>query len=130
MEKILNRINEEYLYSLVHVDRETGLRRGELLALKFEDINFSKQNLYIKRAVEEICGEGLNFKDTKNKSGFRNIYVDKETINILKSLKKHHLKVTHEKNLVFTFNDGNQIRSGYVTKRFKKFLRYIGFRRP
>ena len=125
MQKIFNFIDEYYLYSIIYVDRETGLRRGEILALKWEDISFEKQEIYIQRSVEEIPGEGLNFKKPKNDSSYRNIYVKDGVVDILKKIKKHHLKTSHTDNLIFTYPDGTKIRPDYITKKFKKILRKI-----
>lgn len=32
----------------------TGFRRGELMALTWNDINFTKQNISIKKLVQEV----------------------------------------------------------------------------
>ncbi|MCF8002516.1 MAG: site-specific integrase [Halanaerobiales bacterium] len=125
MNKILDSINENYLYAIIYAARETGLRRGELLALKFKDVNFSEQEIYIQRSVEEIRGEGLNYKKPKNDSSYRNIYIKSKLIEILRKLKKHHLKISHADNLIFTYKDGSKIRPDYITKKFKKTLRKI-----
>ncbi len=123
---ILEYIEEEYyFYALVYVDKETGLRRGELLALKWKDINLENNNIYIQRSVQEIRGEGLVYKEPKNDSSFRNIYVDDDVMAILKNLKKAHLKTSHKDNLVFAFPDGSRIRPDYVTKKFKRILRKL-----
>lgn len=128
-ETILKEIkNDLFLYSIVYIDLYTGLRRGEILAIKWEDINFKEQGIYIQRSVVELRGEGLNFKKPKNESSIRNIYIDKDIIKLLKKLKKHHLKINHEKNLVFTFEDGSIIRPDYITKKFKKILCKLGIR--
>lgn len=119
---MLDSINEFHLYSIVFLDLYTGMRRGELAALKFNDINFSNQEIYIQRSVQEIRGEGLNYKETKNDSSKRNIYIDDDTMKVINKLKEHNKKIKHENNLVFTFPDGQKIRPNYITKKFKKIL--------
>ena len=118
-------IDNLFFYAIVYIDKKTGLRRSEILALKWKDINFDNNNIYIQRSIHEIKGEGLIFKKPKNKNSYRNIYIDDNVLTILKKLKKHHSKVKHENNLVFTFKDGTKIRPDYITKKFKKILRKI-----
>ena len=50
---------------LVAID--TGVRRGELLALRWCDIDFQAARLVVGRSLEETRRYGLRFKDTKTK---------------------------------------------------------------
>lgn len=125
MDKILDSIKDFYFYAVIYIARETGLRRGEILALKWKDINLDNNNIYIQRSVQEVRGEGLSYKKPKNNSSYRNLYVDDDTVKTLKESKKHHLEISHEDNLVFTFPDGSKIRPDYVTKKFKKILKNL-----
>ena len=125
MQKIFNKIDEFYFYALIYADRETGLRRGELMGLKWKDINLNNNNIYIQRSIQQVKNKGLIFKKPKNKSSYRNIYISEDVIRIIKRLKKHHLKHNHEDNLVFAYSNGTKIKPNYITKKFKKLLRQI-----
>ncbi|MCF1684270.1 Arm DNA-binding domain-containing protein [Tetragenococcus halophilus] len=58
-----------------------GLRLGELRALTWEDVNFNEMSLDVNKAIKrnEVLGA------PKNKSSFRKISLDLETISILKN---------------------------------------------
>lgn len=45
------------VFEMYYIELATGLRRGELLGLKWEDIDFSTQTLRVRRQVGRINGE-------------------------------------------------------------------------
>ncbi len=57
------------LEGLITLAVTTGMRSGELLALKWRDINLDKRSLYIQRSMEYIPGKGyLEFEPKTSKS--------------------------------------------------------------
>ena len=51
----------------------TGARRGEVLGLRWEDIDFDKKLVHIRRNNTQITGEGAHIGTTKTKNGARTI---------------------------------------------------------
>ena len=49
----------------------TGLRRGELVGLKWDDIDFQKQLLHVRRATQIVKGKGLVDTSTKTTGSMR-----------------------------------------------------------
>jgi integrase len=49
----------------------TGMRRGELLALRWPDVDLAGKTIRIHAALEQTVAHGTRFKDTKTKSGVR-----------------------------------------------------------
>jgi integrase len=49
----------------------TGMRREEVLGLKWDDVNFENKKIRIKRSLCFVSGKGLIFKEpkTKNRKG-------------------------------------------------------------
>lgn len=88
----------------------TGFRRGELMALTWEDINFDKKTI----TVNKTCTRGKDYKlviqAPKTKSSLRTVSIDDKTLNILKHWKTQQriesLKFGHntmnKKQYVFT----------------------------
>jgi integrase len=64
----------------------TGLRRGEILALRWQDIDAGAGILSVRRSLEETKAGGLRFKDTKGK---RSRVVDVPPI-LMEALEAHH----------------------------------------
>ncbi|MGM7556957.1 tyrosine-type recombinase/integrase [Aerococcus christensenii] len=64
----------------------SGLRRGEALALQWQDINFKKGTISVSRALKRQK-TGLYIGNTKNLSSVRTLDMDNKTLDILKEWK-------------------------------------------
>ena len=64
----------------------TGLRKGELLALHWEDVDLEKGLLSVKRSLEELNGT-LRLKEPKSKSGKRMLKLSALAVSSLWDLK-------------------------------------------
>jgi integrase len=71
------------LYPVVLVAATTGMRRGELLALRWQDIDLEEGVIAVNRAVEQIS-TGIAFKVPKTRSSRRNIPIPRVTIEELR----------------------------------------------
>lgn len=104
---------------------QTGLRTGELVGLKWEDIDFQKKILKIQRSMEYRYKVGeWRIGPPKSKSGFRTIPLTDEAISILKRQKEKHkaIKVIQMEwsEYVFLCRKGTPIKnSTYDTALFK-----------
>ena len=67
----------------VAVDAGTGLRRNELLALRWSDFNEEKKTLRIERALEQTKKFGIRIKAPKTKRGFRTIDLADDLVALL-----------------------------------------------
>ncbi len=52
----------------------TGLRLGEALGLKWEDVDFAEERLMVRRALQRQKGEGLVFVEPKTAKSRRTVY--------------------------------------------------------
>jgi integrase len=68
--KFINGHKNENLYYLALT---TGMRRGELLGLKWKDLDWLKQRLMVQRQCFHPTGGGFVFQEPKTKTGIRNI---------------------------------------------------------
>lgn len=85
---------KEYRYSepLISIALSTGLRSGELLGLKWSDINFDKKEIYVRRTLVYVKNRStahyeFKFQDPKTKNGTRTIPMQTETFHFLKKQK-------------------------------------------
>ena len=63
---------------------KTGMRRGELLGLRWGDVDFDNKRIVVKHSLYFIGGKGLVLQEPKTASGKRNIAIDENIINELK----------------------------------------------
>ena len=62
---------EEHWYDFFYLEIMTGLRRGEICALKWSDVDFEESKLKVQRSVSTKRGGGLNIGETKTNTGTR-----------------------------------------------------------
>ncbi|MED4292438.1 tyrosine-type recombinase/integrase [Priestia megaterium] len=107
----------------------TGLRRGEMLALKWQDINFEKGTLHVQRNL--IYREGnFSYGPLKTESSNRVIKLDDETLRVLSQHKKRQseLKLLYgprysQEDLIFCREDGQAIYPRTMTTIFNRVIK-------
>ena len=81
---------EEYgLLPMFYLELTTGLRRGELLALLWEDLNIKEKCLTVSKSVSRGRGE-LRVTEPKTKNSVRTVYIDDEAVRLLVEDRKNH----------------------------------------
>lgn len=104
---------------------QTGLRTGELVGLKWEDIDFESKTLTIQRSMEFRYKVGeWREGPPKSKSGYRTIPLTDEAIRILKAQKEKNRKIKvipmEWSEQVFLCRKGEPVKnSTYDTALFK-----------
>ena len=83
----LREAKESGVFELYYVELATGLRRGELLGLKWEDLDLEHGELRVKRQVARING-GVVEAPLKTKNAYRTLPLSEDTIQLLKEQKK------------------------------------------
>jgi integrase len=92
---VLRRLEGHRLHSVIALAISTGLRRGELLALQWRDIDLDRARLRVERSLGETAGE-LYVKSTKTTHGKRTIGLDEDIVEIL----RQHRRRQNEERLV------------------------------
>jgi integrase len=73
-------------YALVLLALDSGARRGELLALRWSDVNFGTRNIRISRAIDETKSLGVQIKDApKNDASRREVTISGATVEQLRA---------------------------------------------
>lgn len=87
MASFLREARDSGVFEMYYVELATGLRRGELLGLKWEDIDFEHGNLRVKRQVARIDGEVVE-APLKTKNAYRTLPLADDTIQVLNQQRK------------------------------------------
>ena len=74
------------VYELYYLDLATGLRRGELLGLKWTDVDFDRGVLKIQRAISRQNGNVVE-APLKTKNAYRTLPLSADAIDVLKAQK-------------------------------------------
>ena len=140
--RVLDRSQVDILVSSTTGDREhalyvlavtTGLRQGELLGLRWSDIDFDVPRLSVQRALQPQRGKGLVFVETKTSRSRREITLSQHAV---RALKRHRTRQLEERLLagsawtdagvVFATVYGLPTEPTGATKRFKAALLRAG----
>ena len=79
----LHEAKESGVFELYYIELATGLRRGELLGLKWEDINLEQGVIHVRRQVARIDGEIVE-APLKTKNSYRALTIGADAVEILK----------------------------------------------
>lgn len=78
----------EYWCDFFYVEVMTGLRRGEICGLKWQDINFEENKLQVKRSISVKKGGGVSIGETKTETGVRSILMPPSVADVLQNRKQ------------------------------------------
>jgi len=122
--------NEPLKYkTIIYLALFTGCRRGEIMGLEWEDIDFNKNTLVVRQASQYLPGQGIFTKRPKNESSERLMALPTSFMTLLKQYKAYlaeeRLKagdLWQGSNLLFTTWDGKPMHPDTASKWFPKFL--------
>lgn len=83
----LREAKESGVFEMYYIELATGLRRGELLGLKWSDIDLEHGSLRVQRQIARIDGEIVE-APLKTKNAYRTLPLSADAIDVLKAQKK------------------------------------------
>ena len=78
---------ESGVFELYYLELATGLRRGELLGLKWEDVDLERGDLRVRRQVSRINGEVVE-APLKTKNAYRTLPLAEDTVSVLREQRR------------------------------------------
>lgn len=87
----LERSKEYPLHALYNLALNSGMRCGEMLGLRWEDVDFVSNTVTIKRSMKYSLKEKLHEKSTKNTSSMRTLSIPQSTMGTLRTHKETNL---------------------------------------
>ncbi len=122
-------------YALFYTAFFTGMRRSELLALRWQDIDFVLSQVYVSRSLHCLSGGRVVFRSPKTAKGRRTVALPPSAILVLK---EHYEKQKLERamlgmpltddDLVFSHLDGSPLLPDSVTHAWIKLVRRTGLK--
>jgi integrase len=132
--ELLERLHGHPLYMLAVLALNTGARRNELLALRWQDVDLDAGRLRVETALEQTRGHGIRVKAPKTKKGRRTISLPISTV---ANLRAHWREQQEQRlalgmgrspsdSLVLASFDGKSQSPEAITKAWSRAMAAIG----
>ena len=128
-------IDGERLEAFYVLALTTGLRRGELLALRWDDLDLASRQLDVRRALQRVDGK-LRIIEPKTPTSLRTVVLSKLAVRYLQEHKKRQDAeraargdAWREHGLVFASTVGTPIEPGNVNRRWDELRSRAGLDR-
>ena len=108
------------VYEMYYIELATGLRRGELLGLKWSDIDWKNGIIKVKRQVARVDGEIVE-APLITKNSYRAVTISQQAIEVLKQQ-----KAKTDDEYVFPSPNGGPISPDSVNNMLKRVLARAG----
>ena len=116
--RFLTQAKEEGYYEIFLLELTTGMRRGEIIGLKWRDLNLATGELHIARQVIRVKGETV-VSQPKTKSSIRTVILAPDMVEILAELK---IEVKGEWMFPSPVNEGQPRNPCALYHRFQTIL--------
>jgi len=110
-----------------------GLRQGEALGLRWEDVDLEAGVLHVRQTLMRLTGQGIVFGTPKSKMSRRSVQIPPS---LLSNLKAHRIEQTARRlelgsfwtdsGLVFTLEDGRPLDPSVDAGRWRRLLKSAG----
>jgi len=112
----------------------SGFRRGELLGLKWADVDWENKEITMSKTIQYLPDRGIFEKEPKTYSSNRKIALPPTVMSLLKEYqtyqKAERLKVGdrwQDKDYIFTQWDGSPMHPDTLSGRFKSIAKKLNF---
>ncbi|MCL6447610.1 MAG: site-specific integrase [Armatimonadetes bacterium] len=139
VQKFLEVAEQDRLYAAYLLELGTGLRRGELLALRWQDLDLENGRVFVNQTVARVRDENgprktkLEYNPPKTEKSKASVPIPE---NIVWELVKHQIRQQEEKGffqgeyqdngLVFCSENGGQLDPRAFTRRYERLLKKAG----
>jgi integrase len=134
--QFLHAASSDRLYALYELALRTGLRKGELLGLHWDDLDLNTGTAAIHRSLQRTRTGGLTVLHTKTRASERRIVLPTECVNSLKTYRGQQEETRRTaktgwsgNGLVFTTPTGGPLEPANLTRSFSRLLNDAGLRR-
>lgn len=121
--RFISTVDNTTYIALFNVLFFTGIRKGELLALKWENVDLIDQTIKIDCSACRIKGEGQKIKAPKSKSSKRIIYINHSLNELLLEyyLEKKNMFGNQNISHHFVFRDHRMMSFSTLDRAFRKY---------
>ena len=135
LRKLLEELENHRLFAYFRLLAYTGGRRGEILALRWSDLDFEKATLAISKNRTRIGKTVIEQDSTKGGDGKRIVQLDSETLRLVKDHRRRQIEermkagsLWQEANYIFTQENGLPLDPSTPYQLFKRTAKKLGLR--
>lgn len=135
LRSFLEHVSNDPNYAAWVLAANTGMRRGEVLGLRWQDIDFDRRRLSIRQTIISIDYR-VEISEPKTARGRRSVALDSGTVTALRAHRagQNQLKLMlgeawQDNDLVFCRDDGSPIHPDRFTQMFDKHVKDSGLPR-
>ena len=132
-QKLLETAKGHNMEALFMLALTTGMRRGEILALKWQDVSFIEKTIQVRRTFTRTPGNRYVEAETKTKKSRRSIVLTQMVVDLLIQHRVQQAEARREagehwqeRDLVFCTSLGTPLNPNKVLERFKTLLKRVG----
>jgi integrase len=135
VDRFLDVAEKDRWFSVFYLELGTGLRRGELLGLKWEDIDFEEKTVTINRQLLQMVHGYTIHEHAKSEAGDRTVALPDD---VIETLLFHKRRQDNEKvfcgngyrddGFIFAWPDGRPIHPKTFGKHFRELVKKAGIR--
>ena len=135
LKKLLEELESHRLFAFFRLLAYTGGRRGEILALRWSDLNPEKATLTISKNRTRLGKTVIEQDSTKGGDGKRIVQLDSETLRLMKDHRKRQIEermkagsLWQEGNFIFAQETGLPLDPSTPYHLFKRTAKRLGLR--
>jgi integrase len=135
LRRFLDHVRDDRLFSAWRLAASTGLRRGELLGLRWQDVDLDAGRVSVRQTLTTV-GNKAAFGEPKTARCKRNLALDGVTIGVLRSWRTRQAEerlgfgpAWQDTGLVFSREDGSLIHPDTFSFWFERQVRAAGVSR-
>jgi integrase len=128
--RLLAEVQGTWLHTPVLLAVSTGMRRGEILGLKWTDVDLKARRLVVQRSLEQRKSGEVTFKEPKSSRGRRSIPLPMFAVRTLQAHRREQLAKLLElglasasEGLVCTTEDGSAVPPDRLSGAFRDLIR-------
>lgn len=150
IEQLLKNCRSGHLELAIHLAFAGTLRKGELLALTWEDIDWVYGSVRVEKTLERVSRESLTYlqgknvlfefppvlkakktalvlKTPKTRSGYRTVYLPETVMQLLRLEHQQQMPIAEERpNLVFCYPGGRPLQEHRLNQQLRELTDQLG----
>lgn len=119
LSSLLDYWKDDPIFGVVYMAALTGMRRGEVLGLWWQDLNLEERSLEVKRNLVSVA-YSVEMTTPKSETSERIVYLPPQLVSYLQTLKSNRSEVALESPHVFVNAKGEPFHPDYIRQRYRR----------